>query len=360
MNTNMESSPDSSSLSPIELQALMAEKSAAEQAVSQKEQELLFAKQKLDSINTRIIQSIQVTPFEAKPTDEGLITPIATVSEEPNIESIPTPVDTVEVPVAPQENKTENIFSKGEERYAMIAEKISVVKESAKARISKVGTKLSNFFGKVKDFGLEVPKSIAVGVLSLDTMANKAGEKIASTVGAGLTSGSNALDKGLGFIDDNVNAGFEGMEKGIVTVATFVAEKAAAMKKYGEEKAILGATILAYKAQRTKEGIVRIQESIFTQFRRLNKFMTEAGNFASAEAKKIKMKFKNEILAYKMKQLENMNKQDELVIGNVDAIKQQRTEEMEARKAKILELTSLRENLGKVLPSSETTNLQAA
>ena len=88
--------------------------------------------------------------------------------------------------------------------------------------------------------------------------------------------------------------------------------------------------------------------------------MTEAGKSASAEAKKIKMRFKNEILAYKMKQLENKNKQDELVIGNVDAIKEQRTQEMKARKAKIAELSSLRENLGKILPSPETSNLQAA
>ena len=61
-NTSMqtlEANPtnQSESMSPIELQALMAEQSAAEQAISQKEQELLFAKQNLVNINARIALS---------------------------------------------------------------------------------------------------------------------------------------------------------------------------------------------------------------------------------------------------------------------------------------------------------------
>lgn len=325
-------------ISPIELQALLAEKSAAEQAVAQKESELLIAKQNLENINKRISSISENKAEEESPKNIEAYTQ----AQEPlNIEN-PIPSAALESATMPTD-KTESILSVGEKRYEIISQKISGIKENAKTRISSVGSKLGNFFRKIKDFGYEIPKNISIAVLSTDKI-----------IEAGLTAGSNKLDKGIGFVDNMYDKAFDKIEGGVVGLGNWIAEKAKATKRFTEEKAVLIASVAAYKAERTKEGLERMQDSIFNQFRRLNNFMTEAGNFASAEVNRIKMRLKDEIIAYKMRELDKEIAKDSMVAGNLEEAKQAR---LNAIKEKAEKLVSLREGLSKVVV---TNNSQVA
>lgn len=377
MNTNMEINPTNTTkkeeISPIELQALLAEQSSAEQAVMEKEQELLFAKQNLDNINARITQSKDIS------TGTDSIVVSENTTQETSIDKVQDITPTEQVSsinpelITPIANKPEKILSIGEKRYEMISIKISSVKESAKARISSVGGKLGNLFKKIKDFGYELPKNIAVAVLSTDALVDKAGEKIGvgadfvankidQKVEAGmnvgekiLTKGTQGLDAGIKFVDDMYEKGLGAIEKGTTNFADFTVEKSKALVRFSQEKAVLTAAMIAYKAEKTKEGLTRIQDGIFNQFNRLNRFMTEAGNFASAEAKRIKMRLQNEVLAYKMRKLDKEISRDSMVAGNLEEAKQAR---LLAIKANVDKLISLKQNLSSVMPT--TNNLEQA
>ena len=117
-------------ISPIELQALLAEKSAAEQAVAQKESELLIARQNLENINNRISKTSESNAEEESPKN---IEAYTQVQEPLNIEN-PIPSVALESATMPAD-KTESILSVGEKRYEIISQKISGVKENAKTRI---------------------------------------------------------------------------------------------------------------------------------------------------------------------------------------------------------------------------------
>ena len=342
MNTNMEINPTDTikkeDITPIELQALLAEQSAAEQAVTQKEQELMIAKQKLEDINSRITKSREtvvenkipetIEAYTHTEVSQNLETPIVS----PTQESENTPVV-----------KSENMFSVGEERYEMIASKISSVKENVKSRVSGMGNKLGNFFRKIKDFGYEIPKNISVAILSTDKI-----------IESGLNMGTKGLDAGIAFVDKISDKAANAVENNAVGVSSWINEKAQATKKFAEEKAVLTASIVAYKAERTKEGLARIQDSIFNQFNKLNNFMTEAGNFASAEVRRIKMRLKDEIIAYKMRELDKEIARDAMVANNLEDAKQAR---LNAIKDKANKLISLRDGLNKV---AITNNSQVA
>ncbi len=373
MEINPTNTDDKQEISPIELQALLAERSSAEQVIMQKEQELLFAKQNLENINNRIAQSKDISTGTDSVVSSENTMQKASIDKTQDIgptEQAPSINPELITPIA---NKPENMLSIGEKRYEMISMKISSVKESAKARISSASNKLGNFFKKIKDFGYELPKNIAVAVLSTDALAGKAGEKIEAgadfvankidqKIEAGmnvgekiLTKGTQGLDAGIKFVDDMYEKGLGAIEKGATNMSNFTVEKSKALVRFSQEKAVLAAAIIAYKAEKTKEGLNRIQDGIFNQFNRLNRFMTEAGNFASAEAKRIKMRLQNEVLAYKMKQLDKEISRDSMVAGNLEEAKQAR---LLAIKANVDKLMSLKQNLSSVMPA--TNNLEQA